>query len=100
MKSLISPTKSKSGNIAFIDRAWWDAHPDATNEAIDLATWDGIHIERRNAEPGTSPREMLIRDVDEYVVYPNTLGALAPGTAAVRAVQTVRTQRVDILRAT
>lgn len=41
-----------------------------------------------------------IRDVDEYVVHPNTLRNLPQGTAAVRSVQTARWGIVEVLRTT
>jgi hypothetical protein len=41
-----------------------------------------------------------IRDVDEYVVHPNTLRQLPQGTAAVRAVQTARWGIVEVLQTT
>ena len=39
-----------------------------------------------------------IRDVEEYVVHPNTLRQLPQGTAAVRAVQTARWGIVEVLQ--
>jgi hypothetical protein len=41
-----------------------------------------------------------IRDVDEYVVHPNTLRQLPQGTAAVRSVQTARWGIVEVLQTT
>lgn len=41
-----------------------------------------------------------IRDVDEYVVHPNTLRLLPQGTAAVRSVQTARWGIVEVLQTT
>jgi hypothetical protein len=41
-----------------------------------------------------------IRDVDEYVVHPNTLRQLPQGTAAVRSVQSARWGIVEVLQTT
>jgi hypothetical protein len=61
------------------------------------STWKVTHqIDWETAETAKG----TIRDVDEYVVHPNTLRQLPQGTAAVRSVQTARWGVVEVLQTT
>lgn len=61
------------------------------------STWKVTHqIDWETAETAKG----TIRDVDEYVVHPNTLRQLPQGTAAVRSVQTARWGIVEVLQTT
>src|ERR1019366_6586145 len=61
------------------------------------STWKVTHqIDWETAETAKG----TIRDVDEYVVHPNTLRQLPQGTAAVRSVPTARWGIVEVLQTT
>jgi hypothetical protein len=78
------------------------AHRLEAADAVDIAAQFGTRPRwkvtfQQNWDTGMTEKGS-VRDVEEYVVHPNTLRALPQGTAAVRAVPSQRHAIVEVIR--
>jgi excisionase family DNA binding protein len=58
------------GRITVTQLDWWNAHSDALSEAVAVAEWDELHVERRSIGPVIEerPPQRLTMTVEEAAV--------------------------------
>ena len=58
------------GRITVTQLDWWNAHSDALSEAVAVAEWDELHVERRTVGPVIEerPPQRLTMTVEEAAV--------------------------------
>jgi excisionase family DNA binding protein len=58
------------GRITVTQLDWWNAHSDVLSEAVAVAEWDELHVERRSVGPVIEerPAQRLTMTVEEAAV--------------------------------